>query len=250
MVSAIILTKNEEGDIGDCIRSLRWCDEIIIVDDYSQDKTTEKCKILDPRCKIYERHLNADFAQQRNFGMEQARGEWVLFVDADERVTKKLAEEILRATAQMPSVIGFRIKRDDYVFGKWLKHGETRDLRLLRLVKKGRGKWVRPVHEVWQVKGKMKELKNPLLHYPHPTVKEFLENINFYTDLNAQTFYRQGVKTGFVQILAYPAGKFIVNYFFKLGFLDGVPGLLMATFMSFHSFLTRAKLWLLWQKNA
>lgn len=135
------------------------------------------------------------------------------------------------------------------MFGKWLNRGETAGVRLLRLAKKEAGEWQRPVHEVWQIGDKLGELKNPLLHYPHPTAKEFLEEINFYTSLNAQVLYKEGMKVAFWQIIAYPVAKFITNYLFKLGFLDGMAGFLMAIFMSFHSFLTRAKLWLLWEKK-
>ena len=135
------------------------------------------------------------------------------------------------------------------MFGKWLKHGETGSVKLLRLARKDEGRWVRPVHEVWQVKGQTLELKNPLLHYPHQTVKELLEEINFYTSLNAQVFYDQGVRARPWQIIVYPLGKFIKNYFWKWGFLDGMAGFLSAVFMSFHSFLTRSKLWVLRQKQ-
>lgn len=253
MISAIVLTKNEEKKIEECLEMLEWCDEIIILDDYSEDKTIEKIQNLkvqnyNSKFKIYKRHLNGDFATQRNYGLEKARGDWVLFVDADERVTNELRKEILQKITQIDCV-GFYLKRKDFLFGKWLKYGETGKVRLLRLAKKNAGRWVRPVHEVWRIEGKVGELKNPLLHYSHQTIKEFLEDTNFYTTLNAQAFFREGIKASFWQILVYPPAKFVKNYFFFLGFLDGMPGLLQAIFMGFHSFLTRAKLWYVWQKN-
>lgn len=253
MISAIVLTKNEEKKIEECLVMLEWCDEIIIVDDYSEDKTIEKIQNskvqnYNSKFKIYKRRLNEDFAAQRNYGLEKARGDWVFLIDADERVTNELRKEILQKITQIDRA-GFYLKRKDFLFGKWLKYGETGKVRLLRLAKKNAGRWVRPVHEVWRIEGKVGELKNPLLHYPHQTIKEFLEDINFYTTLNAQVFFKEGIKASFWQILVYPLAKFVKNYFFHLGFLDGMPGLLQAIFMSFHSFLTRAKLWYIWQKN-
>lgn len=254
MISAVILTKNEEKNISECLKTLEWCDEVIVIDDNSSDKTREFAEGLG--AKVFVHPLNNNFATQRNYGLEKAgesfdtaQDKWVLFVDADERVTPSLRKEITQYTNNpITQFDGFLIKRKDFLFGKWLEHGETSNIRLLRLAKKETGRWVRPVHEVWQVRGETGEFVNPLLHYPHQTIKEFLEDINFYTDLNAKVFYEQGVKAFFWQIPAYPLGKFIRNYFLRLGFLDGTAGFLQAIFMSFHSFLTRAKLWLLWQK--
>jgi len=248
MISAVVLTKNEEKNILPCIKSLWWCDEIIIIDDYSTDQTVRKIQSASWRTKlkIFKRCLNGNFASQRNFGLEKAKGEWVLFVDADERVTPALAAEIKKKILKT-RCNGFYLKRQDFWAGKWLKYGETGNIKLLRLGKKSTGKWERPVHEVWKIKGKIGILKNSLLHYPHQTVAEFVKDINFYTDLNAKVFYQQGVKVSFWQIFAYPLGKFFINYFWKKGFLDGLSGFVFALLMSFHSFLTRAKLWGLWQ---
>jgi len=254
LISAVVLTKNEEKNILECLKTLKWCDEIIVIDDYSEDGTLEKIfnfqfSIFN-KIKIFKRHLDGDFAEQRNYGLKKAKGEWVLFVDADERTTEALASEIKNQISKIKKggVIGFYLKRIDFMWGKRLRYGETGEIRLLRLAKKEAGKWARPVHEVWQINGQIGELTNPLLHYPHQTIREFLESINFYTTLNAKVFYEHGVKVSYWHIIVYPLAKFIKNYFLKLGFLDGMAGLLQATFMSFHSFLTRAKLWLLWQK--
>ncbi|MCL4382647.1 MAG: glycosyltransferase family 2 protein [Patescibacteria group bacterium] len=253
MISAIILTKNEEKNLEDCLKSLAWCDEIIVVDDYSQDETEKilkKFQVASIKYQVHQRHLDGDFARQRNFGLEKATGEWVLFVDADERVSPTLREEIIKEINDPQNKFnGFFLKRRDFLFGKWLEYGETSKVKLLRLAKRGTGNWQRPVHEIWQVNGPVSTLASPLLHFPHPTVTEFLKDLNFYTDLNAQAFYKEGVKVDFWQIIIYPLIKFMKNYFFLLGFLDGTAGLLQAMFMSFHSFMTRGKLWQLWQKR-
>lgn len=246
MISAVVLTKNEEKNLKDCFQSVKWCDEIIVVDDYSNDQTVKTAKKMG--AKVFSRRLEGDFAAQRNFALQQAQGEWVLFVDADERVTNQLATEVKQAI-EGEKVNGFFLKRQDFFGGKPLKYGETANVRLLRLGRKGVGKWQRRVHETWEIKGAVGDLKEPLLHYPHPTLTEFLEEINFYSSLNAQEFLKEGRRASLIHIIAYPLGKFLQNYILRFGFLDGTPGTIIALMMSFHSFLTRAKLYLLWKKG-
>ncbi|OGH23757.1 MAG: hypothetical protein A2958_03330 [Candidatus Levybacteria bacterium RIFCSPLOWO2_01_FULL_38_13] len=248
MISAVILTKNEEKNIEDCIKSVKWCDEIILIDDNSTDKTREIAEELG--AKVFRRDLNGDFFSQRNFGLEKAKNEWVFFVDADERVTPSLCEEIIGLTNNpINQCSGFYIKRRDFTWGKELKHGETGNIWLLRLARKLQGKWEGKIHEEWKIKGKVGKLENSLYHYPHQTVNEFLTEINFYTNLRAKELFEKKVRSGFLEIIIYTKGKFILNYFLKLGFLDGIRGLIYALMMSFHSFLVRGKLWQLWQKK-
>ncbi len=249
MISAVILTKNEEKNIRDCIKGLAWCDEVIIIDDNSKDKTVEIARKLGAR--VLTHALENDFSKQRNYGLLEAKGQWIFFVDADERVSESLAFEITNRIRESPqeSYDGFFIRRIDNMWGKKLLHGETGNIKLLRLVKKDSGKWEGQVHEVWKTKGVLGELKNPIFHYPHQTINEFLEEINFYTDIRARELYRKGVKAHWWSVIVYPKAKFLFNYIFKLGFLDGIPGLVFALMMSFHSLLVRGKLWQLWQKK-
>jgi len=253
MLSIVVLTKNEEKNILDCLETILWADQIIVVDDYSEDRTVDVIGKLDcKKIQIYQRKLDGDFASQRNFGLEKAKGEWVLFIDADERISESLRDEINETIIRQknnPSVNGFNIKRQDILWGKLLKHGETGKISLLRLGKKDQGKWEGNVHEVWSMPKPIGELDNVLLHYPHQTLAEFLSEINFYTNLRASSLYKEGVNIKKRQIVLYPIGKFFINYFVKLGFLDGVQGLIVAIMMSFHSFLVRAKLWSLWRIN-
>jgi len=227
---------------------LGWCDEVIIVDDYSEDETINKCQMSNVKCQIYQRHLKGDFAGQRNFGLKKAKGDWVLFLDADERVSQALREEITNCQLRIANYNGFYLKRKDFFGGRWLKYGETANVKLLRLAKKDAGCWKRRVHEVWEVKGKIGELKKPILHYPHPTISDFLKQINFYSTLHAQAFREEKVKPSLWRIIFYPLGKFFQNYIWRRGFLDGMPGLIVALMMSFHSFLAQSKLYLEWKK--
>lgn len=248
MVSVIILTKNEEKNIVACLESVVWCDEKIVIDDHSTDETVTLAK--EKGAVVYKRIMENNFADQRNYGLEKAKGDWVLFIDADERVSSALWYEIMQQTSEsIGEFTGFYIKRQDTMWGKVLKYGETGNINLLRLAKKGTGKWVGSVHEEWKIQGKTAVLKNALDHFPHPTVSEFLKEINYYTDLRAQELFKKGVKANGASILLYPLAKFISTYLVSGGFLDGVPGLLVALIMSFHSFLVRAKLWFLWQKG-
>lgn len=250
-ISAIILTRNEEKNIERCLESLSWCDEVIIIDDYSEDNTlsAESYSIsrLPLNIKIFKRHLNNDFAAQRNYGLEKTRGEWVLFVDSDEVITKELQQEIITKIKQSESV-GFYLKRKDYFLGKWLQYGETNTVKFLRLARKNAGRWQGRVHEVWKIEGEVRELENPILHYPHESISQFLSKINHYTDLVAQYWKEEGRVVHVWEIIVYPVGKCIQNYILRLGFLDGMPGLILALMMSFHSFLSRSKYWLATQR--
>jgi glycosyltransferase involved in cell wall biosynthesis len=247
MISAVILTKNEEKNIKDCLQSLAWCDELIVIDDNSEDKTQEIARKMG--AKVFARSLNNDFAAQRNFGLEKATQDWVLFVDSDERVSEALWYEIMAQTNDPANLYsGFYIKRNDVMWGRELKYGEIGNIKLLRLAKRGVGEWQGKVHEVWKVKGKTLLLQKPLLHYPHSTVETFLKEINFYTDLRADELFKKKVRASWWSIILYPKAKFVLNYILRRGYKDGLPGLVFAIMMSFHSFLVRGKLWTLWQK--
>ncbi len=254
-LSAIVLAKNEAKNIAKCLSSLTFCDEIVVIDDFSVDGTPKIAKKYTYR--IFRRHLNNDFSAQRNFGLQKAKGEWVLYVDADEYVSPRLAKEIKEVIRPKNSykvrpyiagsdlgTTGYLIKRQDYFLGNTLKFGETGNIKLLRLAKRSAGKWKRPVHEVWDVLGERGKLHEPLLHHPHPTISAFLKEINRYTDIEAKYRIEQGhnkLRT-LIELIIYPSAKFVLNYFIKLGILDGSSGLVMALIMSYHSMLVRVKI--------
>ena len=184
--------------------------------------------------------------------MQQAKGDWVLFIDSDEVVSEDLKNEILslsQKTTTVRNCDGYYLKRKDYFMGKWLKYGETAHIKHLRLARKDRGKWERLVHETWKINGRLGLLNHPILHYPHPTIKEFLKEINFYSSLHAEVAHKEGKRTNYLLILLKPKLKFLKNYFYYFGFLDGIQGLIVALMMSFHSFLTQCKLWQLQQSK-
>jgi len=241
MISAVVLTRNEKKNIENCLRLLHWCDEVVIIDDYSTDGTRMIAARLGAR--VYKHHLAGDFAAQRNFGLRKAKGRWVLFIDADERVTPRLAKEIKKAVRKN-NFDGFWLRRCDFLWNMKLKHGETARIRLLRLAKKGTGKWQRRVHETWEIEGRAKKLKNPITHYPHQTIDEFVEHLNFHSTLHARALLNEHSKRGFFWVAFNPLAKFLQNWCFRFGFLDKTAGLVVALMMSFHSFLAWSKFYL------
>lgn len=248
MLSAVVLTKNEEKRIAVCLKSLSFCDEIIVIDDNSTDKTRTVAQKYTR--SIYQKSLQGNFARARNFGLSKARGNWVLFIDADEIVSSSLKQEIIKTIKQKRKVInGYFINREDIFLGKKMHYGETGNIKLIRLARKEKGLWKRPVHEIWAVRGQVGKLKNPLLHYSHNTISGMLYKIDKYSTINAK--YLKSIKSPIhaYDIILYPIGKFLHNYILKCGFLDGIYGLIFAVMMSMHSFLTRAKLYLLTQHD-
>lgn len=247
-LTTIILTKNEEKNIKDCMQDLKWSDEIIVLDDNSTDKTVDIAQKYGARVIIHA--LNNDFSTQRNYGLEQATNEWILFVDADERVSLSLQYEINNLINDpMSSINGYSLSRSDILWGEKIDHGDPSGSYFVRLGKKGQGRWVGKVHERWEIKGRTKRLNNSLLHYPHQSIGEFLREINYYTDLRSKELFEKRVKSYGIYIVLYPLAKFLKSYVIQRGFLDGVHGLVIALLMALHSFLVRGKLWLLWNKK-
>lgn len=191
-----------------------------------------------------------DFATARNAELAKVKTDWALFLDSDETMSPELKSEITSVCSLESNVYSaYYIYRQDTFLSRILRHGETGHAKFIRLARRDFGEWIRPVHEVWQGKGKIGTLQNPIIHHSHPTISSFLDKINTYSTLEAQYRYEQGIKSSLFKIWFYPLAKFKYNYIFKFGFLDGVPGAIMAIMMSFHSYLTWTKLYLLWYKN-
>jgi len=248
MISGIVLVKNQEGQLAKCLEALSFCEEIIVIDDYSSDGSVQVAEKAG--AKVYKHRLNNDFAVQRNWAMEKAKNEWILFVDADEIVTSELATELYQQSSQfLTELNGYYIKRVDFLWGRKLRFGDAGATKILRLAKKSKGVWKGRVHETWSVVGGIGSLKSPLYHFPHPTTFEFLSEINYYSTLRAQELFEKKKPINVISIAAYPFGKFLFNYIVKLGFLDGIPGVITALMMSFYSFLAKGKLWQLKHKK-
>lgn len=221
-LSAIILTRNEERNIRDCLVSLAWADEILVVDSGSTDKTVAVAR-QNGACVIP--HEFVDFASQRNFAMQQARGDWVLFVDADERVTPELAGEIrcLLGQGLMPCV--YRIPRRNFFFGHRLRFGDACRDAPPRFFPRNRIVWKQPVHEEVTSELPFRSLENPLLHYSTRDWEHYRAKMRCYLPLELETMRKKGVRPGWKNVLLRPIAKFYHLYFWRLGILDGIAGL-------------------------
>ncbi|NTU73189.1 glycosyltransferase family 2 protein [Candidatus Roizmanbacteria bacterium] len=243
-ISAIILARDEEKNVEKAIKSVDFADEILVIDDNSEDKTKLVAQRMGAR--VVEHALNYDFAAQRNFGQAEAKGQWLLYLDADEVLSKELQGEIKSITDYDESHTAFYIPRRDFMWGTELKYGETRKARtqgIIRLVKKGSGLWTGKVHEEWTGEGKKMHLSHFINHYPHQSVRDFLQSINWYSTLRALELYKNKEQVKSFELFFKPLVKFIYTYFFLFGFIDGPAGFLYSFMMSFHSFLVRAKLY-------
>lgn len=239
-ITAVILTHNNQDTLKRTLNSLAFCSQIIIIDDYSADETVSLARAAG--AQVYQRRLKQNWAAQRNFGLQKADHSWVLFIDSDEVVSRSLKKEI-QTVLPGTDKNGFLISRQDVFLGKVLKHGETGHIKLLRLGKKNKGKWQRAVHETWQIEGKIGQLTSPILHLRDLSISQFIKRINHYTDIDAQQLAQEGKPFTFGQFFFKPLGKFIYNYIFLAGFLDGMPGFIFAFLMSLHSIIVRVKLW-------
>ncbi len=246
MISAIVLTRNEEENITYCLQSLSFCDEILIIDDNSTDKTVELAEKAG--AKIIKRKLEQDFASQRNYASQQAKGDWLLYLDADEILSPQLKKEIqeVMKTHKSHDPQAYYLKRRDFFWNHEILYGETTKVRregLLRFMKKESGTWKGKVHEEFHTSKKNGQLHGFIDHYPHQTITSFLQEINYYSSLRAEELAAQKHKASFLETFGNPFFKFLYTYIILLGFADGPAGFVYSFFMSFHSFLVRAKLY-------
>lgn len=246
MISGIILARNSEKSIEKSIRSLGFCGEVLVINDMSDDDTA----VIASKCgaRVIDNPLNMDFAAQHNFAEKHSKGDWVLFIDSDEIVSADLAKEINDKTAT--GLYGaWKFKRTDLMWGKWLKYGEIGSFRAVRLYKKGSGKWVRRVHEKFITNMKPGNMKNPILHYPHSDLKKLVNSINKWSTLHAISNNEEEKRSTLLKIVFYPHFHFMKNYIFRLGFLDGLQGFVLAMVMAGHSFLAWSKLMVLQKRR-
>lgn len=227
-VSACIITFNEEDRIQACIRSLDFCDEVIVVDSHSQDKTRDIA--ADYGARVIERDWPG-FGPQKEFAIRQARNDWVLCLDADERIGDALRNEIVALyRAGFPGKAGWRMPRLSFYMGAWVKHGTWVPDYNLRLFDRRRGRWNNKIiHERVELEGSVGTLSGKILHYPFRTLAEHLSTMDKYTTLMARQMYEDGKKAGIFNLIVNPLGRFVKYYFLKRGFLDGWRGLVMAS---------------------
>ena len=250
-ISVVIVTKNEQTNIANCLDNLKWADEIVIIDDVSTDKTIEICRRYTKN--VYINDSQGSFHENKNMGLEKARGEWILSLDADEIVKPELAREIKEAINHS-NKIGYYIPRKNYFLGTWINGCGWWPDRIIRLFKKGVTRWPLEIHDTPKIrqKNKVGELQNALIHHTYRNLKNYFEKFNQYTTRLANEEYEKGVRINFKNIFLFflikPLYWFICKYFFYKGFRNAYPGFFISFSSSLVIIATYSKLWEL-QKN-
>ena len=225
-LSIIILTHNEQHNIANCIQSANFADEILVIDDNSDDQTVDIAK--QNGAKVISHALNNDFAAQRNFALSSATHDWVLFLDADERITPPLAEEI-KQIVQNNQKIAYQIRRLNHFQKKRVRFGTLKADFVTRLFPKNGVQYVGQVHESPQHAYPTQKCTASMLHYTYETWGQYFNKLNRYAELSAQRYLQQGKKVSFFKdIVLRPLWAFVRVYFFNLGLLDGKIGYLLA----------------------
>jgi glycosyltransferase involved in cell wall biosynthesis len=240
MLSVTVICKNEEDNIRECLESVKWADEIILVDSFSNDRTVEIAKEYTKN--IYQEEWKG-YARQREIALLKAAHKWIFPLDADERCSEALKNEILSVINSENDIAGFRIPRKSFFLGKWIKHCGWYPGYQTRLFLKDKTKVAdRLVHEGYVVEGKLGMLKNDILHYTVNSISDYANRINHYSSLQAvEKAGKKKIK--FHDIILRPFAAFIQSFFLKKGFIDGVYGLLVTNFDAMTNMLTYMKAW-------
>lgn len=247
-LSAIVLTKNEERNIVDCLRSLSWADEVLLLDSGSEDRTVALAQEMGARV---ETRPFDNFPRQRNTALELTRGEWVFFVDADERVSEGLASEVQKVIAH-GEADGFWVPRHNYIFGRLIRHAGWYPDYQLRLFLKAKGRYdeSREVHELVIVDGPQGYLENPLIHYNYEDIGQFIERQNRYTEMEAAYLFRGGARAKVRNFVLQPCREFRRRYITLQGYKDGMHGLLLSLLTAYYEGVKYLKLWRLQRRGA
>jgi glycosyltransferase involved in cell wall biosynthesis len=241
-LSVVVVTQNEEERIRACLESASWADELIVVDAESIDKTATVARELTDH--VFVRPWPG-FAAQKNFGLEQARGDWILSLDADELVSIPLRQEIAAILAGDGEHAGYAIPRRNVFWGRWIRHGGLYPDWQLRLFRRGRGRFAeRTVHESVTVDGSVGRLSGHLEHRSYRDVADFLERADRYSTLAAGEWLAAGRRSRpLADLVVRPAGRFLTMYVARAGFLDGWRGFLLAVLYAYYVLMRSAKVW-------
>jgi len=241
-ISACVIVFNEEKKIRRCLESLAWCDEIIVADSFSTDRTVEIAREFTPH--VFQ-HVWLGYVGQRNMIRERAQYPWILYLDSDEEVSSGLRNEIMEEFNRTDRKhLGYEFPRLVYFLGRWIRHGEWYPDVKLRLFHKdfGRTEGEEP-HDRVVVNGPVKRLKNPVYHYTYDDLRDQNETLNRFSSITAQQKFVKDQSFKWIDLLFRPFFRFFKGYFIKRGCMDGLPGLIIAITNSYGAFLKYAKLW-------
>lgn len=241
-LSVILITKDEEENIRDCLSTVAWADEIVIVDAGSSDATVATAQEFTQ--KVFVRPWEG-YGAAKNFALSQVSSDWILWLDADERVSELLKEEIQRTLATGDNnAVAYSCPRKANFLGRWILHCGWYPGRVTRLFKRGSAHFTESrVHERLEVSGEQKDLQSDLLHYTDPSLDHYFKKFNKYTSLAAEELADEQRSFRVSQITIRPVWTFVRMYFLKLGFLDGLPGFVLCVLSACYVFAKYAKLW-------
>ncbi len=243
-LSAVVSAYNEEENLERCLKSLRFADEIVVVNNDSTDKTGEIARKFTKN--VYKQKNNPEQIDlQKNFGFDKATGDWILSVDADEEISEELAKEIREVTAGKTAAEGYWIPRKNIIFGKFIEHTGWFPDPQLRLFKRGKAKYTKAhVHEPLKLEGESLYLSNFIIHYHYKTVSEFLrKTINIYVPSEAKNYLEKGYVFSYTDAIRFPLNEFLSRFFARKGYKDGFHGLILSMLMAFYHFLIFVFLW-------
>jgi len=222
MLAVVIITRNEAANIRDCLASVRFADEIVVVDSESTDDTVAICRELGAQVFVQP---FAGFGQQKNAGIERATGQWILNVDADERISEPLREEIRSVIAAPDACDGYWIARQNFFGDRWVRHGGWYPDYTLRLFRRGKGQYnEHPVHAAVQLDGASGTLRHPLLHYTCREFAAFADRQMRYAETIARELAKEGRRASPLDVALRPFFTFLKMYVLRAGFLDGAVG--------------------------
>jgi glycosyltransferase involved in cell wall biosynthesis len=240
-LSILIPAFNEEINIRECLESVQWADEVMVVDSFSTDRTLE---IARPLCHRIIQREYGNSASQKNWAIPQAAHEWVMIVDSDERVTPQLQAEIEGLLKGGPDGNGYYIRRLNHFWGKPVRHcGWERD-KVLRLFKRDMGRYLdREVHADVIIEGPVRTLDSYLLHYTYRSFEQYFKKFHRYTNWGADECIKRGKELRWHHLLLHPPFRFFKMYLLQKGFLDGLAGIILCGLASFSVFMKYARLW-------
>jgi glycosyltransferase involved in cell wall biosynthesis len=242
-ISACLTAGNEEQNVRRCLESLRWVDEIVVVDSYSRDRTVEICREYTDR--VYQ-HEWLGYIGQKELIKRMATHPWVLFIDADEEVSPELRDSILAEfdSGANTQVVGYEFPRRVYYLGRWIRHGEWWPDIKLRLFRKDKGICTgREPHDRVEVIGPVKRLRGCLFHYTYDNISDQVATLNRFSGISAAGMQREGRRFSRLDVFFRPLFRFFKGYVLKQGFRDGFSGLVVSVVSAFGVFLKYAKLW-------
>jgi glycosyltransferase involved in cell wall biosynthesis len=240
-LTVTVITKNEAANLAAALDSVRWADEIIVVDSESTDDTVAIARRYTDRVVV---RPWPGYVAQKNFAAAQASHDWILSLDADERVSPELAEEIRATLGVPPAAAGFRIPRVTFHCGRWIRSTDWYPDYQLRLYDRKRGEWAgRYVHESVRVEGPVGRLRGEIQHYAYRDIGHHLQTMDRYTTLAARQMFEDGRRASWIDILITPRLTFFRNYVLRGGFRDGMAGLVVSAMNGYYVGLKFAKLW-------